>query len=142
MERDKMKIIEFGRDGGDPSRPAPAGGAPGGVRDRGPGTRPHRADTGPDAPARMKIIEFDGDEPEGGRRPATAAREIAHIRIVEFEGGEPRTERVSRPAPARAHSGAPVRVAPIKIREFGEEHDARSRGAGGKGPKIKILEFD
>ena len=148
MERDKMKIIEFGRDGGDPSRPAPAGEAPGGVLDRDPaGTRPHRADAGPDAPARMKIIEFDGGEPEGGRRPATAARrppagEIAHIRIVEFEGGEPRTERVSRPAPARAHSGAPVRVAPIKIREFGEEHDARSRGAGGKGPKIKILEFD
>ena len=140
MERDKMKIIEFGKDGEGRFRPAPAGGA----RKEGDaaGTRPLRANAGPGAPARMKIIEFDGGEAEGGRRPATAAREVANIRIVEFDEGEPRGERARRPVPGRAHSGSPARVGPIKIREFGEERDPRSRGAGGKGPKIKIMEFD
>ena len=90
----------------------------------------------------MKIVEFDGGEPQRGRRPQPAAREVANIRIVEFDEGEPRSGRVSRPLPGRAHSGSPVRVGPIKIREFGEERDPRSRATGGKGPKIKIMEFD
>ena len=143
MERDRMKIIEFGRDGEGASRRAPSGEAPGGARKRGSaGTRPLRANAGPGAPAHMKILEFDGGEPEGARGPATAARELAHVRIIEFDGGEPRTEGVGRPAPGRKRSGPPVRVGPIKIREFGEEGDARSPGAGGKGRKIKIMEFD
>ena len=137
MERDRMKIIEFGRDGEGASRRAPSGEVPGGARKRGSaGTRPLRADAGPGAPARMKIIEFDG----GG--PATAAREVAHVRIIEFDGGAPRTEGVGRPAPGRKRSGPPVRVGPIKIREFGEEGDVRSSSTGGKGRKIRIMEFD
>lgn len=134
-----MKIIEFGKEGEGRFRPAPAGGArKGGAA----GTRPLRADPGPGAPARMKIIEFDGGEARGGRGPAGAAREVADVRIVEFDEGGPRSGRAGRPLPGRAHSGSPVRVGPIRIREFGEERDPRSRGAGGKGPKIKIMEFD
>lgn len=143
MERDRMKIIEFGRDGEGASRRAPAGEASGRDRNRGSaGTRPLRANAGSSAPVHMKILEFDDGEPEGARGSATAAREAARIRILEFDGGEPRTEGVGRPAPGRKHSGSPVRVGPIKIREFGEEGDARSPGAGRKGSKIKIMEFD
>ena len=145
MERDKIRIIEFGMDAEDPSRPAPAGGGSSRTRHGGAdpaGSRPGRASAAPGAPAQMKILEFDGGEAQRGPRREATAPELAHIKIVEFDGGEPRPERVSRPAPARASSRSRVRVGPIKIREFGEEHDPRSRGGSAKAPKIKIMEFD
>ena len=123
MDRDKIRIIDFGTGGGRAPRPAPTAG--------------------------MKIIEFD-HEPGGGRTQGTATgdagriekRMEGRIRILEFDEDPPGARREGRPAPARTASTPRVRVGAIKIREFDEEGETRPRDPGGRASKIKIMEFD
>ena len=123
MDRDKIRIVDFGTGGGRAPRPAPAAG--------------------------MKIIEFD-HEPGGGRTQGTATgdagriekRMEGRIRILEFDEDSPGARQEGRPAPARTASTPRVRVGAIKIREFDEEGETRPRDPGGRASKIKIMEFD
>ncbi len=110
MSRDKIKIVEFGVDDDGPSPPAASG-------DRG-----------------MKIIEFDNEPGDGGKRVATA-KDVGQIKIIEFDD-EPRDKKASPPEPPRQTVGA------IKIKEFGKEAEAEAREPSSGERKIKIVEFD
>jgi len=115
MDRDRIKIIEFGDDGvSDSSEPRPAARAMG--------------------EKKIKILEFEGG-PEQVRPEQTAEPAVGHIKIMEFDGG-PGNE-----APRRAETptGAPS-PADIKVREFGAEPEKPARQPGTSG--IKIVEFD
>lgn len=108
MSRDKIKVIEFGMD--DDRRSLPKSTA-------------HGA---------MKIIEFDNEPDDGGKRVATA-RDVRDIKIIEFDG-DPEV----RKSPVPQKTGR--RVGPVKIKEFAE--DGEDRKTIGGTPNIKILEFD
>ncbi|MCY4396862.1 MAG: hypothetical protein OXC10_17180 [Rhodospirillaceae bacterium] len=116
MGRDEIKIVEF--DGDD---------------DRSPAGRPGEK-TG------MKIVEFDNDR-EDGRKTVATAQDIGHIKIVEFDDDSPSGQS----GPSR-QSGPPEPSRPaaraIKIRDFGADAEAGRQSEAGKGPKIKVMEFD
>ncbi len=116
MGRDGIKIVEF--DGDD---------------DRSPAGRPSEK-------SGMKIVEFDNDRKDGRKTVATA-QDIGHIKIVEFDDDPPPGS--SRPS---GQSGSPEPPRPaaraIKIRDFGAESEAGRQNETGKGPKIKVMEFD
>jgi len=86
MDRDRIKIIEFGDDGvSDSSEPRPAARAMG--------------------EKKIKILEFEGG-PEQVRPEQTAEPAVGHIKIMEFDGGPgneaPRRAETPTGAPSRA----------------------------------------
>lgn len=68
MNRDKIKILEFGLDDDGPSRRRPTG------------------------DGAMKIIEFD-KTPDDSRKRVATAKDVGHIKIVEF-GNEPEPRKI------------------------------------------------
>ena len=89
----------------------------------------------------MKIVEFD-NESAGGDRQAAAKPEPGRIRIVEFDDDQPRTKAERASAPEWGPSVSRARVGAIKIKEFDDEGQERPRGSGGTASRIKIVEFD
>lgn len=118
MDRDKMKIIDFGMDESRPPR----------------GTSATGASSGP----AMKIVDFDGDSGHDRKHRVNTG----HVKIVEFNDDEPEARLENRPATAEKRPAPKVRLGPIKIREFGREEETRPRYTKGKAPQIKIMEFD
>ncbi len=83
MNRDKIKIIEFGKEEESPPQPDSA-------RD-----------------ATIKIVEFDNDPADSPKRVATA-KDIGHIKIIEFDD-DPKTKASSAPEQRAARVG-PVSI--------------------------------
>jgi len=123
VNRDQIKIVEFGMDDDVPS---PSQGGSGG----------------------LKVIEYDKDREGGrdggredGRRRVATGADVGPIKIIEFDD-DLKGGRAPTPAPERRDSRErPARtVGPVKIRDFDKEREAEKSIGGG--PKIKIMEFD
>ncbi len=116
MDRDKIKIVEFGMD--DESRPK---------------SRLAESET-------MKVVEF-GDEWEDGRQRPVTGNDVGHIKIVESRGGPPAESHGVPPKAQPKKTGKMKAMAgQMKIVEFDQESE--ETGSLGRNSKIKIIEFD
>jgi len=117
MNRNDIKIVEFGMDGEEMPAPTEAGGT-------------------------IKVVEFDNDREDGPKRVVTAA-DVGSIKIIEFDdNGKAVASRGPdrRPEPATESKPSRTAVGPIKIVEF--DKDGEGHETAGGAAKIKILEFD
>ncbi len=113
MNRDHIKIVEFGMDDDTPATST-------------------LADSGA-----IKNNESDNDREAGQQRVATG-KAVGHIKIIEFD--DDGTKPMPREPEKSKISVGPIKVGPIKIIEFDKEQDAPEFDS--VAPKIKILEFD
>ena len=113
VNRDKIKIVEFGMD--DDAAPSP------------------RSSGGKD----IRIIKFDDDKTDDRQQIATA-ESIGHIKIIEFEDERGRGSAKAATLPKPPRKALP----PVKIKEFDKDEDNARRTKGAGFSKIKIMEFD